>query len=274
MPVVARLRREWHPVTAPAVTGIPLPGRCPVRLPIRALLLVLVGLLCTLPVSLLQGSFVLMPPRVGLVWELLVTLAAGALWYRWQRDAWVGSVPRVPQSCRVVLTTALCCAATSAAYHYWIAEQPAPGFAHVDLRSPWSQATILVAALFTAPLLEEAVFRGFVLGMLRKRHGATVSVVLSGVAFGVAHGDLSRIVPQVLGGILLGAIVVCTRRLWLALAAHGAMNLAGLLEGAAYRFPISERLGILFPVLCAVVAGVAALDLRRTLTRTCWSPPR
>jgi membrane protease YdiL (CAAX protease family) len=235
----------------------------------------LAGLLCAIPVLLLQASFIFMPPVAGFLFELAVTAAAASLWWRWQRRAWRASLPRTAESWVVVLTTALCCTAVAAASHYWVAVQPPPEFARFDAGTPWSKATMLLVAGFTAPLLEEAVFRGFVLGRLRQHFGATASVALSGVTFGMAHGDPSRMVPQIVGGILLGVIVVRTHRLWLAVAAHGAMNLAGTLEGAALELDAPTRLGLFFPALCLLIAALAAIQLRRTILQTRWFiPPR
>jgi membrane protease YdiL (CAAX protease family) len=238
----------------------------------RAVLLILITLVGAIAVSGGQLLFVWMPPIAGLVYEVMITLIALVLWYRWQHAAWTAALPRAARSSQVVATAALCCSALAAAHGWWIppADLPTIGVATTTV---WGRASLIVAGIFTAPLLEEALMRGFLLGKLQRSFTTTTSVLLSGATFAVAHGDVTRLVPQLAGGIVLGAIVVSTGRLWLAVAAHGALNLSGLLEAEAYHLTLPERLGILFPVLCIVIASIAALELRRVLTMTRWRVP-
>jgi membrane protease YdiL (CAAX protease family) len=131
-------------------------------------------------------------------------------------------------------------------------------------------ATVAIMTCATAPLLEEALFRGFLLTRLRKSHGDTAGVVLSAIGFGIAHGEAAGFLQPLAGGLMLGAIVASTGRLWLAATTHALFNLSGLLEGLVLRTDAPQGLGILYPALCLTIAAIAALELRRVLLTTRW----
>ena len=236
----------------------------------RAIRLTLVTLCATLAVSVLQLAFLYMPPSVGLVWQIALTAAVGALWVRWQRTEWQRALPRRTSAWRAVAVAVLICLAVASAYHSAIDPSVATNLAHAGNDALTRMALVLTATL-TGPLLEEALFRGYMLKRLRRNFGSTTSVLLSGAVFAVAHGDPSRILPQLVAGIVLGTLVVHTGRLWLAVVAHGLANAVGLIEQLLFTSDIPARLGIGFPLLCLAVAVVAALELQRVLTTTRWS---
>lgn len=88
----------------------------------------------------------------------------------------------------------------------------------------------ILCIAFVGPLCEELVFR---VGILRSlyRAGAPLwlAVGLSGVLFGLVHGNLEQGVPAIFSGLLLGALYVRTGNLRLCLPAHVANNLASVL---------------------------------------------
>lgn len=233
------------------------------------LLITFVATLGVLPISGAQTLFAWLPPVPGLLYEIAVTIVAVALWIRWQRSAWGSALSRQSRSWQVLAMAVLCNVAFGAAYHSWVPPKTMAPFDRLD-ESIVRNATLVIMACVTAPLLEEALFRGYLLGRIRKTHSAAASVLLSAVAFGIAHGELVRIVQPLAGGIMLGAIVVCTGRLWLAAAAHSLFNLSGVLELLALRLELPHRLGVLYPALCLTIAAIAALELRRLLVTTRW----
>lgn len=85
------------------------------------------------------------------------------------------------------------------------------------------------AALFTttailAPVLEETVFRGFLLFTLTKWLPVPAAVLISAVAFGTAHFT-PRDFPQLTAlGVLLGISYVRSRNLLAPMFIHGAWN--------------------------------------------------
>lgn len=74
--------------------------------------------------------------------------------------------------------------------------------------------TIVLPAFF-----EEFVFRGIVLGQLR-RYGDGIAVVISAILFGIFHGNLRQIPFAFLVGLVLGYIVVRTNNIWITIAIH------------------------------------------------------
>lgn len=228
----------------------------------------------TIPGWVLTVPLLQVPARAAFAGVGLVTIVVLYLWYRWQRDAWRDALPRARESWRVVLVAALCCLASSAAERALLSTQGVP-FGDLEPAGAWRVAALVMLATLSVPLVEEALFRGVLLARLGARYGATAGVVVSGVAFGLTAGDPARMAGQIAAGIVLGAVVVRTRRLWLAAAAHSAFALSRLVEQLAFERGVPERLGVLFPIMCVVVAAIAALELRRMLCTTRWFiPPR
>jgi membrane protease YdiL (CAAX protease family) len=106
----------------------------------------------------------------------------------------------------------------------------------------------MLVALAPAALTEELVTRGYVFVMLREVAGAPVALVLTSVGFGLLHllnagATLLSVSLVTFAGVYLGAILLLTRSLWAAWAAHLGWNwaLAGALHaavsGAAFPTP-------------------------------------
>lgn len=72
--------------------------------------------------------------------------------------------------------------------------------------SPQALATIAYG-VFVAPLVEELVFRGFLLPALSRRLGTAAAIALSGLLFGLMHlSDPTSVPPLVAFGLALGAL--------------------------------------------------------------------
>lgn len=82
-----------------------------------------------------------------------------------------------------------------------------------------------VAAI--GPLLEEMLFRGYLLGGLR-RYGDRFAVIASATLFALMHGNLSQFLGALLIGLLLGYAKVKSGSLLLCVAAHMGNNLLAL----------------------------------------------
>jgi len=92
-----------------------------------------------------------------------------------------------------------------------------------------------------AAVSEEVLIRGFVLGLIERRAGSIVALLLSAILFGILHFDNAGagpwpIVALIIGpGLALGAAYLATGRLWLSLGLHfgwnfGQSGLFGLLD--------------------------------------------
>jgi membrane protease YdiL (CAAX protease family) len=78
-----------------------------------------------------------------------------------------------------------------------------------------------------APIFEEIFYRGLVLRSVEKRFGTVVAVISSGIFFGISHLNAPLLMPGLaVFGIVLGVLTVRSGRLWPAIAAHLAFNMA------------------------------------------------
>jgi membrane protease YdiL (CAAX protease family) len=98
------------------------------------------------------------------------------------------------------------------------------------LDAPVHERWILVLyGALGAPLIEELLFRGFLLPPLTRAVGVSASVVLSGVLFGLAHlSDPDAIVPLVVLGIGLGWLRIRAGSIWPGVVIHAVNNTIAL----------------------------------------------
>lgn len=81
---------------------------------------------------------------------------------------------------------------------------------------------LCVVALLPA-LIEELVFRGCVLRLLRS-YGDWFAVVISAVLFGLMHGNLRQLPFATFVGLILGWLYVATNNIWLPMLVHFINN--------------------------------------------------
>jgi membrane protease YdiL (CAAX protease family) len=123
----------------------------------------------------------------------------------------------------------------------------AAGWLRVEPSSPGSSvAAGLSIGLFLAPaaLWEEMVFRGYAFTALQEWWGTAAALGVTSAAFGLIHFANAGATPAsitvvVLAGVMLGGVLVVTRSLYAAFAAHLAWNwtLAGLFHSAVSGVP-------------------------------------
>jgi hypothetical protein len=78
-----------------------------------------------------------------------------------------------------------------------------------------------------APAFEELFWRGLALRAIERRFGTWPAVIGSGVLFGASHLNAPLHMPGLMVfGVVLGVLTVRSGRLWPAVAAHMAFNLA------------------------------------------------
>jgi membrane protease YdiL (CAAX protease family) len=87
-------------------------------------------------------------------------------------------------------------------------------------------ALAMLATVVLAPLAEELVFRGVVLGAIEERWGTRAAVWGSAAVFAATHLSPYVIPPIFVFGLLLGEFYVRTRTLWATVLAHAAFNAA------------------------------------------------
>jgi membrane protease YdiL (CAAX protease family) len=87
---------------------------------------------------------------------------------------------------------------------------------------------LLLFALITAPLFEEVIFRGYIIGLFYTQHHARFWIIfgicLSSLLFMVAHGGLSWY--RFVSGFIFSLLFVCNKRnLFPSIIAHFTNNL-------------------------------------------------
>ncbi len=93
----------------------------------------------------------------------------------------------------------------------------------------------------TPALCEETVFRGLMLGGLR-RLGMARAVVISALLFGLAHSSIYRLLPTFALGLIFGYAVWRTGSIFCSILIHALNN--GLIATAVYFDPIAHRLDL------------------------------
>lgn len=98
-----------------------------------------------------------------------------------------------------------------------------------NLESIIDYDNLWITAIFTvivAPIGEEFVFRKLIIDRTRK-YGSFISIGLSGLVFGLMHGNLYQFFYCFALGLLLGYIYYTTGKLHLTIAIHAIVNFVG-----------------------------------------------
>ena len=96
----------------------------------------------------------------------------------------------------------------------------------IRLAGKWETWVILVAIV---PVLEELIFRVYLLEWLRARLSVPTAVLASAVGFGLVHGQPLSVLLATAGGLIFGAAYVRTGSIWPGVIAHAGVNALGLL---------------------------------------------
>lgn len=91
--------------------------------------------------------------------------------------------------------------------------------------------TALFAVIVAAPLFEEVLFRGLVLGELRRVMRPWAAIFLQALIFGTAHAVLFQTLFAFVMGIVLGIVYTKTKSIFTAALCHGAFNLSVIFTG-------------------------------------------
>jgi membrane protease YdiL (CAAX protease family) len=81
-------------------------------------------------------------------------------------------------------------------------------------------ALVLAACVF-APIVEETIFRGILMQRWARRWGTPTGVIASSALFAVLHQEW---LGKILFGVVMCALYLRTRRLWVPIAAHALNN--------------------------------------------------
>ncbi len=123
----------------------------------------------------------------------------------------------------------------------------------------------LFALALTPAICEEALFRGPILRGFRARFSAPAACLLTGLLFGILHGDIWRFIPTSLLGALLSWVALSSGSILPSMLIHffnnGALVVLGTygLDLAAEKLPPSVELGIFGGALGLFIAGISAI---------------
>ena len=129
---------------------------------------------------------------------------------------------------------------------------------------------VLLSAVIAAPIVEEVIFRGVVLGSFRKVFPAWwVSVLISAVIFGAYHRNPVAIVYATIMGIIAGIVYEKKRNLLFPIMLHIANNFMGLLQdfvpaGIGVTIVNGVSLAMILP-MCYIVYRMIKGDTRKAV---------
>lgn len=152
---------------------------------------------------------------------------------------------------------------------------PAPAMPQLLVDTSLSLALNLLTLAVLPALLEEMVFRGYVLQTLRP-YGDRTALLVSTLLFSLMHGNVLQIPFAFVVGLVLGYAVIQTNNIWLAVCIHFANNaMSVLLEYAGFRLPDTEAQGLLnVVVLCSVaIVGFLLLIVLKARRSPLTAPP-
>ena len=113
--------------------------------------------------------------------------------------------------------------------------------------------------VLVAPVFEEVLFRGGLLGTLKK-HGNWFAVIVSALLFGLAHENISQMLYATALGFMLGMMYVRAGSVVPCIITHICINFLGITIATFYG---AENIGVLailgLLVVAAVITGIVLL---------------
>ncbi|XP_022720872.1 uncharacterized protein LOC111278530 isoform X2 [Durio zibethinus] len=91
-------------------------------------------------------------------------------------------------------------------------------------RDPVAMALYAIVVSICAPVWEEIVFRGFLLPSLTKYMPVWCAILVSSVAFSLAHFNVQRMLPLIFLGMVMGVVFVRSRNLLPSMLLHSLWN--------------------------------------------------
>jgi uncharacterized protein len=203
---------------------------------------------------------------------IFVVVLVGSV--RIQRPRWLAHAPaprpesEIPRFGWTVLGCAVLAFLAGQSLALWIhVTAGSAGFdASTQTRHAAGALATLLLTLVAAPAGEEALFRGLIYPLLRKRVYILASTLVTAVVFGLLHGNAVQFASTLPLAVLLALVYERTRVLWPCVVLHLGFNLAAALVPAqmlgALANPVSAVL------LCLAFAGCAAGLYRRVAAGT------
>ena len=242
----------------------------------------LLALLSGLVVQLLASIVIMAVGEVNLKSETLINLSFMALiqcafllsflWYkRKSRVEFTFKIKKLSATsvtlCVLCSLLVVLCFVLPAQWFAWGLEKIGYEFSSsLEFSSPITIILGFIVTVILAPVGEEIIFRGALLGSLVRKRGVLSSVVICGLAFSLMHMNPEQTVYQFFLGSACSYIVICTGNILCSIIVHSVSNLLALLlmlaptqEGSSYALPYPVVMVILTIVL--MVVGVITITL-------------
>lgn len=116
------------------------------------------------------------------------------------------------------------------------------------------------------PIVEELLFRGMILGALRK-YGDTFAVVGSALLFGMYHGNFVQMVFAFIAGLVMAQAVIRTGSLWTSIIIHFFNNSISIAMEMVQRYAGEETANQVNVILMGVIIVLGILALIYLLRR-------
>lgn len=133
---------------------------------------------------------------------------------------------------------------------------PAPDFSFPVQRGFLILFLIYVCLL--GPIMEEIIFRGFILRSMQK-YGNLTAIIVSSILFSMFHLNLVQFINPVLVGMLLAFIAIKSESIFPSMIAHIFNNTITFMTAAVSLLKIST-IGAVFTLVC-IIFGVVAFAL-------------
>lgn len=135
----------------------------------------------------------------------------------------------------------------------------APEAPKMMLNTPNSYLLNLFIIAVLPAILEEAVFRGCVLRLLRP-YGEWFAIVVSAVVFGLMHGNIRQIPFAIIVGLVLGWLYVITNNIWIPVTVH-FINNAVSVSMEYFGFSLAENaVGTFYTMIILALAFVGIVS--------------
>ncbi len=134
--------------------------------------------------------------------------------------------------------------------------------AMMEMAMGGSPLFLVLAVVILAPLVEELIFRGLVMGHLLTKMKRPYAIALSSVIFGLIHLNPLQILYAALMGALLALIYVRAGTIWAAIFAHAGFNLVGVVAQLFMDDAVAAGLVLLMLYALSVAYVVVYLVVR------------
>lgn len=102
--------------------------------------------------------------------------------------------------------------------------QSAKGYEETIILLRSSPATSFIRVCFIAPIIEEILMRGYVLGGLRGQYSTFIAVLVSSIIFALLHFNYVQTLSAIICGLVLGLLYINTGSLFSCILAHFLYN--------------------------------------------------